>query len=297
MTGDLPLVSISSLDYDAVLFDLDGVLTQTARVHAAAWKRLFVEFLARRAERVGEPFVPFDEIDDYLRYVDGRPRHEGVAAFLESRGISLPPGTPDDGEDVESWHGLGRCKDRYFLEQLAHGVDVFPSSIDFVRALRDNDVKTAVVSSSRNCKAVLEAAGIDELFDVRVDGLDLDAHGLAGKPAPDTFLAAAKRLHVEPARAVVIEDAIAGVAAGRAGAFGLVIGVDRAGRSQALREAGADAVVADLAQLQVATEPPSAWSLVYTQYDPAHEGTREALCALGNGRSEEHTSELQSREN
>ena len=284
MTGDAPLVSISPRDYDAVLFDLDGVLTRTAAVHASAWKRLFDEFLTRRAERDGEPFVPFDEIDDYLRYVDGKPRVEGVAAFLESRGIDLPEGVPDDAEDAETRNGLGRCKDRYFLERLEQsGVETFASSIELVRLLRDYDVKTAVVSSSRNCKAVLEAAGIDELFDVRVDGLDLERHGLAGKPAPDTFLEAARRLGVEPARAVVVEDALAGVAAGRAGGFGLVVGVDRTGRSAALRDAGADAIVHDLCEVQVTIEPPSAWSLVYEQFDPEHEGTREALCALGNG--------------
>ncbi|HEX6994475.1 MAG TPA: beta-phosphoglucomutase family hydrolase [Gammaproteobacteria bacterium] len=284
MTGDAPLVHLSPRDYDAVLFDLDGVLTRTAAVHAAAWKRLFDDVLKRRAERTGEPFVPFDAVDDYVEHVDGKPRHEGVAAFLEARGIDVPEGAPDDPEDAETRYGLGRRKDRYFLEQLARrGVETFRSSIELVRTLRDHDVKTAVVSSSRNCKAVLDAAGIGELFDARVDGLDLERHGLEGKPAPDAFLEAARRLDVEPERAVVVEDALAGVAAGRAGGFGLVVGVDRAGRSQALRDAGADAVVHDLCQVQVAVEPPSAWSLVYEQFDPAHEGTREALCALGNG--------------
>src|SRR5690606_18299148 len=210
-------------------------------------------------------------------------RRDGVAAFLRARGIDVPEGAPDDSEDAETRYGLGRRKDRYFLEQLARsGVETFRSSIELVQTLRDYDVKTAVVSSSRNCKAVLDAAGIGELFDARVDGLDLERHGLAGKPAPDAFLEAARRLGVEPARAVVVEDALAGVAAGRAGGFGLVVGVDRGGRSQALRDAGADTVVHDLCQVKVAVEPPSAWSLVYEQFDPEHEGTREALCALGN---------------
>lgn len=284
MTGDAPLVNISPRDYDAVLFDLDGVLTHTARVHAAAWKRLFDEFLAQRAAGVDESFVPFDDVDDYLRYVDGKPRREGVASFLASRGIEVPLGTPEDREDAETQYGLGRRKDRYFLERLArHGVEVFSSSLDVVKSLRDQDVKTAVVSSSRNCRRVLEAAGIDALFDVRVDGTDLERHGLAGKPAPDTFLEAARRLRVDPERAIVVEDAVAGVAAGRAGQFGLVVGVDRTGQSQTLREAGADVVVNDLNQMRVVTDSPSAWSLVYDAFDPGQEGIREALCALGNG--------------
>ena len=167
------------------------------------------------------------------------------------------------------------------LEQ--HGVEVYEASVALVRTLRAQEVKTAVVSSSNNCAAVLEAAGIAPLFDARVDGTDITRLGLKGKPAPDAFLEAARRLQVEPSRAVVVEDAIAGVEAGRAGRFGCVIGVDRGGQSQALREAGADVVVTDLAQVQVAVEPPSAWSLVYEDFDPAREGIREALCALGNG--------------
>ena len=284
MNGDAALVSLSPRDYDAVLFDLDGVLTRTADVHAAAWKRLFDEFLERHAERTGEPFEPFDVIHDYLQHVDGKPRRQGVAAFLAARGIDVPVGRADDPEDAATQHGLARRKDRYFLEQLRrHGVETFGSSIALAEALHEHDIKTAVVSSSRNCATVLEAAGIAELFDVRVDGLDLERQDLAGKPAPDMFLEAARRLDTEPERTVVVEDAIAGVAAGRAGRFGLVIGVDRSGRSQALREAGADVVVSDLCQVQVVSKAPSAWSLVYETFDPAQERTREALCALGNG--------------
>ncbi|HUF80198.1 MAG TPA: beta-phosphoglucomutase family hydrolase, partial [Burkholderiales bacterium] len=284
MSGTGPIVTLSPRDYDAVLFDLDGVLTRTAGAHAAAWKKLFDEFLQRRAADSGAPFVPFDITVDYRRYVDGKPRQDGVTAFLESRGIRLPPGSPGDGPDEQSTEALGKLKDRYFRQHLEQrGVEAYEASIEVVRALRLQDVRTAVVSSSKNCAAVLEATGISDLFDARVDGRDLISLGLKGKPAPDAFLEAARRLRVEPLRAVVVEDAIAGVAAGRAGRFGCVIGVDRSGQSQALREAGADVVVTDLAQVEVAAEPPSAWSLVYEDYDPPREGMREALCALGNG--------------
>ncbi|HEY8427321.1 MAG TPA: beta-phosphoglucomutase family hydrolase, partial [Sandaracinaceae bacterium] len=277
-------VSLSPRDYDAVLFDLDGVLTRTASVHAAAWKELFDAFLAHHAERTGTPFVPFDIEADYRRYVDGRPRHDGVQAFLASRGIELPIGTADDPAGEDTVHALGTLKDRYFLRQLAEqGVQVFESSIALVRELRAQDVRTGVVSSSTHCAAILAAAGIAELFDVRVDGADIVRLGLKGKPAPDAFLEAARRLRVEAARTVVIEDAVAGVAAARAGRFGSVIGVDRHGQAQALHDAGADVVVSDLAQVCVAVEPPAAWALVYEHYDPREEGIRESLCALGNG--------------
>jgi beta-phosphoglucomutase family hydrolase len=284
MTGTAPLVTLSPRDYDAVLFDLDGVLTQTASVHAAAWKRLFDGFLERRAAETGQPFVPFDIDADYRRYVDGKPRYDGVASFLEARGIELPWGAPEDLPGTQTVQALGHLKDQYFLQHLEqHGVEVYESSIELVRTLRAQEIKTAVVSSSKNCAAVLEAAGISPLFDARVDGTHISRLGLKGKPAPDTFLEAARRLRTEPSRAVVVEDAIAGVEAGHAGRFGLVIGVDRSGQSRALRQAGADVVVTDLAQIQVAVEPPSAWSLVYEDFDPAREGMREALCALGNG--------------
>lgn len=284
MTGTGQIVTLSPRDYDAVLFDLDGVLTRTASVHAAAWKRLFDDFLERRAAEAGAAFVPFDLANDYRRHVDGKPRYDGVADFLASRAIALPLGSPEDGPDARTVHGLGKRKDRYFLEHLErHGVEVYEPAIALVRTLRAQEIRTAVVSSSNNCAAVLEAAGIAGLFDVRVDGLDLARLRIRGKPAPDTFLEAARRLEVEPARTIVVEDAIAGVEAGRAGGFGLVIGVDRVGQSQALREAGADVVVTSLGQVQIAEEPPSAWSLNYDAFDPAREGMREALCALGNG--------------
>jgi beta-phosphoglucomutase family hydrolase len=278
------VVTLSPRDYDAVLFDLDGVLTRTASVHAAAWKKLFDGFLEQRATQSDEPFVPFDIHADYPRYVDGKSRYDGVAAFLGSRGIELPLGTPKDGPDVQSIRALGNLKDRYFLEHLKqHGVDPYDTSVALVRKLRALEIKTAVVSSSNNCVEVLEAAGITQLFDARVDGTDIARLELKGKPAPDAFLEAARRVGAEPLRAVVVEDAIVGVEAGRAGRFACVIGVDRCGHATALRDAGADVVVTDLAQVGVATASPSTWSLVYEGFDPAREGIREALCTLGNG--------------
>jgi len=278
------VITLSPRDYDAVLFDLDGVLTRTAKVHAAAWKKLFDSFLEKRATAAGEPFVPFDIGTDYPRYVDGKPRYDGVADFLESRGIELPLGESEDGPDVQSVHALGSLKDRYFLEHLEQdGVETYESAIALVRKLREKELKTAVVSSSNNCAAVLEKAGIAQLFETRVDGKDVTRLELKGKPAPDAFLEAARRVGVEPSRAVVVEDAVAGVEAGCAGGFGCVIGVDRGGRAQALREAGADFVVTDMSQVQVEVEPASAWSLVFEGFDPAQEGIREALCTLGNG--------------
>jgi beta-phosphoglucomutase family hydrolase len=278
------VVTLCARDHDAVLFDLDGVLTRTARVHAAAWKKLFDEFLEQHAARAGEPHAPFDLDTDYRRHVDGKPRYDGVAAFLASRGVELPMGTPADDPGMGSVCALGNLKDRYFLELLGQGaVDTYDGAIALVRALRAQDIKTAVVSASNNCAAVLDAAGIAHLFDTRVDGTHVSRLGLAGKPAPDAFLEAARRLGTPPARAVVVEDAIAGVQAGHAGGFGCVIGVDHGGQAAALRAAGADAVVGDLAQVRLAAHAADAWALVYDAFDPAHEGIREALCCLGNG--------------
>ena len=278
------LVTLSPRDYDAVLFDLDGVLTRTASVHAAAWKKLFDSFLEQRATEAGEPFIPFDIDTDYPQYVDGRPRHDGVMAFLKSRGIELPLGTPEDGPEVQSVRALGSLKDRYFLQHLEQdGVEIYEAAIALVHQLRAQEIKTAVVSSSNNCTAVLEAAGIAGLFDAQVDGREVARLKLKGKPSPDAYSEAAQRVGAEPSRAVVVEDAIAGVEAGRAGRFGSVIGVDHSGNPDRLRDAGADVVVTDLAQVQVAAEPPSAWSLVFDGFDPEQEGIREALCTLGNG--------------
>jgi len=284
MNAQTRIVTLSPRDYDAALFDLDGVLTRTASVHAAAWKKLFDDFLRRHAADTGQAFVAFDSDADYRRYVDGKPRYDGVVAFLQSRGIVLPPGAPGDEPADRSMHALGGLKDRYFTQYLQqHGVGVYDSAIALVRTLRSQEIRTAVVSSSNNCAAVLESAGISHLFDVRVDGIVISRLALKGKPAPDAFLEAARQLGAHPSRALVVEDAIAGVEAARAGRFALVIGVDHGGRSRALREAGAEVVVSDLGQVQVAAEPPSAWALVYEEFDAAHEGMREALCALGNG--------------
>jgi len=234
----------------ACLFDLDGVLTDTATVHAAAWKEMFDAFLRERAQREGAAFVPFDAVADYDEYVDGKRRLDGVRSFLASRGIELPEGTPEDPPSADTVGGLGNRKNELVLAIMRReGVQVFEGSVRFVRAARDAGLRRAVVSASSNCREVLEAAGIADLFEVRLDGIVADREHLRGKPAPDTYLAAAARLAVEPAQAAVFEDALAGVAAGRAGGFGLVVGVDRAGQADALRERGADVVVSDLAEL------------------------------------------------
>ena len=235
---------------DAVIFDMDGVVTDTAGTHAAAWKHLFDEYLRERASRSGEPFQPFDAGADYLWYVDGKPRYDGVESFLRSRGISIPYGAPDDPPGRGTVCGLGNRKNRYFLASLQEqGVKPYQSSIEFIRVLRTKGVRTAIISASRNCAEVLDAAGVRDLFDVKVDGVDADELGLKGKPDPAIFLEAAKRLGVDPARAAVIEDALAGVEAGHRGGFALVVGVDRAGQAEALKERGADVVVQDLAEL------------------------------------------------
>ena len=234
----------------ACLFDLDGVLTQTAKVHAAAWKEMFDAFLREHAARTGTPFEPFDLVADYDEYVDGKPRYDGVRSFLAARGIELPEGTPDDPPSAETVHGLGNRKNDLVLEMIRrHGVQVYESSVGYVRAARDAGLRRAVVTSSANAQEVLAAAGIEDLFEVRVDGVVIGREGLKGKPAPDTFLDAARKLGVEAAQAAVFEDALAGVEAGRAGRFGFVVGVDRVGQAEALRAHGADVVVSDLAEL------------------------------------------------
>ncbi|WP_306837281.1 HAD family hydrolase [Catenuloplanes nepalensis] len=238
------------------LFDLDGVLTQTALVHNAAWKETFDAYLSRRAATEGIPFVPFDSGPDYLKYVDGRQRADGVRMFLASRGIVLPEGTPDDAVDAETVNGIGNRKNVLVLKYIAEGkVLVYDGSVTYLHAVRDAGMRTAVVSASANCRDVLRAAGIEDLLEVRVDGVVARAEGLPGKPAPDTFLAAAKKLGVDPANAAVFEDALAGVEAGRAGGFGFVVGVDRVGHADALRDHGADIVVSDLAELLDGGEP------------------------------------------
>jgi beta-phosphoglucomutase family hydrolase len=226
----------------ACLFDLDGVLTQTALVHNAAWKTTFDAFLEKWSAQHGQPFVPFDPGPDYHTYVDGRQRADGVRTFLASRGITLPDGGPDDAPDAQTVNGIGnRIK--------AGAVQVYPGSVRYLNAVREAGLRRAVVSASANCKEVLDAAGIADLIEVRVDGVTARVEGLPGKPAPDTFLAGAKLLGVPPSDAVVFEDALAGVAAGKAGGFGLVVGVDRVGQGDELRRHGADIVVTDLAEL------------------------------------------------
>lgn len=250
-----PAVTICKKDVDAVIFDLDGVVTKTAAVHAAAWKRLFDGYLEERAAREGTSFRPFDTDADYRRYVDGKPRYDGVASFLKSRGITLDYGEPGDSPDRETVCGLGNRKNSFFQEYLTErGVSVYESTINVIHALRVNRVKTAIISASKNCEAVLTAANIADLFDAKVDGVDADELGLPGKPDPAVLLEAARRLGVVPQRAVIVEDAIAGVQAGRDGHFGLVIGVNRSGEFGALKKNGADVEVADLNEVTVADD-------------------------------------------
>ena len=239
--------------FDAVIFDLDGVITDTASVHRAAWKRTFDQWLAERTRAEGEDHRPFSD-EDYYLYVDGKPRYDGVVSFLASRGITLLRGDPGDPPTAETVSGLGNRKDELFLALLRErGVVPFPSSLELLRRLRANGTRTAIISASRNCAAVLDAAGIAQLFDAKVDGVDAEALGLPGKPDPAVFVEAARRLEVEPGHAAVVEDALAGVEAGRRGRFGLVIGVDRGGHGEALREHGADVIVGDLGAVGVST--------------------------------------------
>lgn len=241
---------ITSDLFDAVLFDMDGVVTRTADLHAACWKKMFDEFLREQERQTGLPFVPFDIAVDYNLYVDGKLRQEGVRSFLESRQIQLPPGTPNAPVDQSNIWGLGNRKERMFMEMLQEkGVEVFADGIALLRGVRKLGLKTAVVSSSKNCRAVLQAAHIEEYFDERVDGGTVEQCRLNGKPAPDSFLHAAKLLGVAADRSVVVEDAISGVQAGRRGNFGLVVGVARKGDREKLKQNGADMVVLDLRTL------------------------------------------------
>jgi beta-phosphoglucomutase family hydrolase len=238
----------------ACLFDLDGVLTQTAKVHSKAWKTMFDAYLKQWAERTGEPFRPFDEVDDYDEYVDGKPREDGVRSFLASRHITLPDGSEDDPPEADTVHGLGNRKDQLFLHLIrTQGVEAYEGSVRYLHAARAAALKLAVVSSSKNCSEVLRAARLEDMFDAQVDGNVAHAERLAGKPAPDTYLEAARMLSLPPSQAAVYEDALAGVEAGRAGGFGLVVGVDRVGQAAALREHGAGVVVKDLADLMKPT--------------------------------------------
>ena len=259
--------TIARTEYDAVIFDLDGVVTQTAAVHAAAWKRLFDAYLAERAVREGaapggastpggasgdDRYRPFDLDADYARYVDGKPRYDGVRDFLASRGIELPMGDPSDPPGRETVCGLGNGKNAFFNAEVEeHGVKTFPSTVALIHQLREAGIRVGLMSSSKNTAMVLDVTGTTDLFEVRVDGVVAAEVGLPGKPDPAMYLEAARRLGVTAARSVVVEDALSGVEAGRRGEFGLVIGVDRLGQAAELAEAGADVVVDDLAEVSV----------------------------------------------
>ncbi len=253
-----PILDLSL--FEAAIFDLDGVITKTARVHAAAWKNLFDDYLKKRATQTGDRFRAFDSTKDYRDYVDGKPRYNGVASFLTSRGITLPHGQPSDPPDHETVCGLGNRKNAMFLEALhTNGVEVFPSTMALIRFIRSQGKKTAVVTASENCQEILKTAGVMQLFDVSVDGRDAHTFHLRGKPHPDTFVKAAELLGVHPQRTVVFEDALAGVEAGHAGHFGLVVGIDRAGQAKSLRTHGGDVVVSDLVELGVRDEEKVMW--------------------------------------
>jgi beta-phosphoglucomutase family hydrolase len=241
---------VSREQYDAVLFDLDGVITNTAKLHAACWKQMFDGYLQKRARKRGEAFCPFDLATDYRLYLDGKPRFDGVRDFLASRGIKLPEGDPDDSPQAETVRGLGNRKNELISDAIERiGVEAYEGSVQLIDQLRRDGFKIALVTSSENCTAVLKAAKLDSLFDARVDGHMVETKNLAGKPAPDTFLMAAKLLGVEPRRSVVVEDAIPGVQAGSSGKFGLVIGVARKGNAEELKQHGAHVVVNDLSEL------------------------------------------------
>ena len=242
--------AITRNQYDAVLLDLDGVITDTASVHAACWKQMFDEYLQKRAAQRGDAFRPFDIATDYRLYVDGKPRYDGVRDFLTSRGIQLPEGRPDDPPEAETVDGLGNRKNDLMNKIIEEkGVEPYEGSVELIHQLRHREFKIAVVTSSQNCTAVLKAVKLDYFFDAQVDGNVIHAEHLAGKPAPDSYLMAAKLLGVGPARAIVIEDALSGVEAGRNGNFGLVIGVARKGNADELRQHGAHLVVNDLGEL------------------------------------------------
>jgi beta-phosphoglucomutase family hydrolase len=244
-------ITLSRRDFDAAIFDLDGVLTETARVHAAAWKAIFDAFLHRWVQQHGLAFQPFDIEADYLKYVDGRPRHDGIRNFLSSRGINLPEGSEHDTEDADTVHALGERKTRLFLQALKKGIDPAAGAKALLDKLRQAGIRTAVGSSSKNTTAILHAAGLEHHFDVCVDGLIAEALRFPGKPDPALFLEAARRLGVEPSRVILFEDALAGVEAGKRGGFGCVVGLDHGQQPGALRQHGADVVIKNLRAVHV----------------------------------------------
>jgi trehalose 6-phosphate phosphatase len=249
--------SISKQKYDAVIFDMDGVVTDTAMSHAETWKRMFDEFVFRYSSGRGLPVRPFEIETDYRIFIDGKPRTDGVRSFLLSRGIDLPEGRPDDPAGTATVYGLGNLKNEYFTAMIRRqGVEVIGPTLEFIHRLKKLGFKTAIISSSRNSAMILESAELSELFDRKVDGIDSEMLGIEGKPAPDIFLEAARQLKVEPERAVIVEDAISGVQAGRAGGFGLVIGLARNGDRKALLDGGADLVVEELSRIHVKEDYP-----------------------------------------
>ncbi|NUU16997.1 beta-phosphoglucomutase family hydrolase [Cellulomonas humilata] len=284
MRSSTPAPAGATPPQEAVIFDLDGVVTDTATLHAAAWRQLFADVLADARVPGGASHQPFDATADYRRYVDGRAREDGVRNFLAARGIEIPLGSPDDPAGSWTVHGLAGRKNSIYLGLLAGtGVKAYPGTSELLGRLRAGGVRLALVTASRNAAAIVTAAGLDGVFDVVVDGERAQDLGLPGKPDPAMFLQAANELRVQPARAAVVEDAAAGVAAARRGGFGMVVGVDRGGQRDSLEAAGADVVVSDVAQLDLGSLRADPWVLVYEGFDPAHEGHREALTALGNG--------------
>lgn len=283
---------MSNLNFDAVIFDLDGVITDTAAVHSLAWKQMFDAFLKEQAQETGQPFQEFRHTDDYLPFVDGKPRYKGVADFLESRNIHLPYGSPEDAGDAKTLCGLGNRKNELFNQQIDQGnLLVFDSTVTLIKELLEHNIKIGVASSSKNCKKILKAAGLLQLFETRVDGLVSAELGLKGKPEPDIFTTACDNLGVDYDKSVIVEDAISGVQAGFNGQFGLVLGIARENNARELKMNGADMVVSDLSEISLSDInnwfssglPDTQWSLAYYDYDPQKEGVREALCTIGNG--------------
>jgi beta-phosphoglucomutase family hydrolase len=278
--------------FDAVIFDLDGVITNTASVHSAAWKQMFDEYLKLRSEKTGEPFQEFTHSDDYLPYVDGKPRYQGVASFLESRSIELPYGDPSDQPGLETICGLGNRKNELFNEMIQTGeIEVYQNTVEFIKELRQRNIGVGVASSSKNCRTILENAGLIDLFETQVDGIVSTKLNLKGKPEPDIFTTASDNLGAYYDRTVVVEDAVSGVQAGRNGNFGLVIGVAREDNEMDLLINGADIVVRDLGEVSFQDIEQwfhkglkeDQWTLSYHDYSRQEEGIREVLLAVGNG--------------